>query len=422
MKQHNTLRGIRAIRADANDPKAVIAELHSAWAAFKADNDARLAEIEKKGSADPVLAEKVDRINADVAKLADMKAAIDRLETELGRAKIAGGGSSNAVDPALAEHAQAFKAWFRKGVDNGLSDLEVKAGLSTLSDPDGGFTVPEEVDSAIDRVAEEVSAMRRLATVRGISTDTYKKLVSVGGAGAGWVGEKDDRSETDTPELVQIAINTKELYANPAATQSLLDDSAIDIAGWLADEVSIAFADQENPAFISGNGVEKPKGLLAYTTVANSSYAWGKLGYIATGASSTFPDADKLIDLQHGLRSVYRNGASFLMNDLTLAHIRKFKDGEGNYIWKPGLELGAPSTLLGKPVEIDDAMPDIAAGKFAVAFGNFARGYLIIDRIGVRVLRDPYTNKPFVHFYTTKRVGGGIVNYEAIKLLKVAAS
>lgn len=400
--------------------KETIQALGKAFDAFKAENDARLKEIEKKGAADPLLTEKVDKINADIAQISALKKQLDTLETAVAQGQFPGGGK-NELDRVKAQHKDAFAKFFRKGAEGGLRDLEVQAGLSTLSDPDGGFLVPEDYEQAIDRVALSVSAMRRLATVRTIGTDTYKKLVNKGGASSGWVGEKGARAETNTPTLTEIAINTKEIYAMPAATQTLLDDSRVDIAGWLADEVSIEFSEQESEAFIHGNGVEQPKGIAAYAMAANSSYVWGKVGYITSGNASLVNDLDKLIDLQHALKPVYRNGAAWLMNDATLATIRKMKDGDGNYIWVPGLKDGAPDTLLGKPVEIDDNVDDIGANKYPIFFANFKRAYLIIDRQGVRVLRDPYTTKPYVLFYTTKRVGGGIVMYEAIKALKVSA-
>lgn len=400
--------------------KETIQALGKAFDAFKAENDARLKEIEKKGAADPLLTEKVDKINADIAQLSALKKQLDTLETVVAQGQFPGGGK-NEMDRVKAQHKDAFAKFFRKGAEGGLRDLEIQAGLSTLSDPDGGFLVPEDYEQAIDRVALSVSAMRRLATVRTIGTDTFKKLVNQGGASSGWVGEKGARAETNTPTLTEIAINTKEIYAMPAATQTLLDDSRVDIAGWLADEVSIEFSEQESEAFIHGNGVEQPRGIAAYPMVANSSYVWGKVGYITSGNASLVNDLDKLIDLQHALKPVYRNGAAWLMNDATLATIRKMKDGDGNYVWVPGLKDGAPDTLLGKPVEIDDNVDDIGAGKYPIFFANFKRAYLIIDRQGVRVLRDPYTSKPYVLFYTTKRVGGGIVMYEAIKALKVSA-
>jgi len=334
------------------------------------------------------------------------------------RGQFPGGGVPNQD---AVNRVKAFNHLMRKG-GKSIKDLDIQAAASTLSDPDGGFTVPEEVETAIDRVAKIVSAMRRLCTVRPISTDTYRKLVNQGGATSGWVAEKASRAATTTPTLAEISINTKEVYAMPAATQSLLDDSAIDIGQWLADEVSIEFTEEEGDAFITGTGVSEPKGIAAYTMVANASYAWGSVGYIAGGHASLLNNADKLIDLQHALKPVYRGGSAFLMNDLTMAVVRKFKDGEGNYLWRPGLEQGAPDTLLGKPVEIDDNVADIGAGKYPVFFANFKRAYMIIDRIGIRVLRDPYTSKPFVLFYTTKKVGGGIVHYEAIKALKIATT
>jgi HK97 family phage major capsid protein len=399
--------------------KETIESIGRAFEQFKAENDARLKEIEKKGSADPLLAEKVEKINADLTALGAMKKQLEAIETAVARGQYQGGGT--AKDKEVIARAKAFAHLMRGNID-GVKDMEIQASASTLSDPDGGFTVPEEVDTAIDRVQGTMSAMRRLATVRAISTDTYKKLVNQGGATSGWVAEKGTRDETSTPTLKEIAINTKELYAMPAATQILLDDSRVDIGAWLAEEVGIEFNEEEGDAFISGNGVEKPKGIAAYTMVANASYAWGKVGYIAGGHATLLNNADKLIDIQHALKTSYRNGAAWLMNDATCGVIRKFKDGEGNYLWRPGLIEDKPDTLLGKPVEYDDNLDDIGAGKYPIFYGNFKRAYLIIDRLGTRVLRDPYTSKPYILFYTTKRVGGGIVMYEALKAFKIAAS
>jgi HK97 family phage major capsid protein len=197
-----------------------------------------------------------------------------------------------------------------------------------------------------------------------------------------------------------------------------------DIESWLASEVAVEFAEEEGAAFITGNGVKKPRGILGYTPVANANYAWGSVGFVASGAAGAFVAApnggDCLISLQHSLKSGYRNNGTFMMNDLTFEAVRKLKDSNGAYIWRPGIEAGSADTLLGKPVSVDDNMPDIAANSYSIAFGDFQRGYIITDRMGARVLRDPYTNKPFVHFYTTKRVGGGIQDFAAIKLLKFA--
>jgi HK97 family phage major capsid protein len=399
--------------------KETIESIGRAFETFKAENDARLKEIEKKGHVDPLLAEKVEKINADISALGEMKKQLEAIETAVARGQFAGGGT--AKDQESINKTKAFTHLMRGNIES-VKDINIQASASTLSDPDGGFTVPEEVDTAIDRVQGTLSSMRRLATVRGISTDTYKKLVNQGGATSGWVAEKGSRAETSTPTLKEIAINTKELYAMPYATQTLLDDSRIDIGAWLAEEVGVEFNDEEGDAFINGNGVEKPKGIAAYSMIANASYAWGKVGYIAGGHASLLNNLDKLIDLQHALKTSYRNGAAFLMNDSTCQVIRKFKDGDGNYIWRPGLVEGAPDILLGKPVEYDDNVDDIGAGKYPIFYANFKRAYLIIDRFGTRVLRDPYTAKPYIAFYTTKRVGGGITLYEAIKAFKIAAS
>lgn len=398
----------------------LIDQLGRTFETFKAENDRRIASIEAKGYAPADVVEKVEKINKDLGDIAAMKRQLEALETAIGRG--GGGGGKSELDRAKAEHAVAFEKYFRKGVEAGLKDLEIKAALSTLSDPDGGFLVPEEMAATIDRIAAAESAMRRLATVQPIGTDTWKKLVSMGVSDAGWVAEKASRTETDTPTLKEIAINTKELYSNPAITQGSLDDSRIDVAAWLGDEVSTDFDEQEGEAFISGNGVGEPKGIGSYTMVANASYAWGSIGYIAGGHATLLNNADKLIDLQHALKRKYRNGAAWLMNDTTCSKVRALKDGEGNYLWRPGLAEGAPDVLLGKPVEYDDNVDDIGAGKYPVWFGNWKRAYLIVDRFGIRVLRDPYTNKPYVHFYTTKRVGGGVVMYEALKALKIATS
>nr|WP_292833006.1 phage major capsid protein [Mesorhizobium sp.] len=419
-------RGLVATRNDGGNATAILNELKQTFEAFKADNDKALADL-KKGQEDVVQTEKVERINATIAEL---QKALDETNVALAAVKV--GGAGDDVDPAVAAHAAAFNTWFRKGdraIDADMRELEVNAKMTTQSDPDGGYLVPEETEAGIDRVLGTVSVMRQLARTISIGTSTYKKLVNMGGAGSGWVGEEEARPETDTPTLREIAVNTAELYANPAITQTALDDARIDIAAWLADEVAIEFAEQEGAAFISGNGVNKPRGLLAYDKVANASYAWGKLGYVASGKAGDFADtsatvskADALIDLYYALKSGYRNGASWLMSDAVMATVRKFKDNEGAYLWAPPTAAAGVATILGKPVYNDDGMEEVSAGKFPIAFGDFKRGYLIVDRFGVRVLRDPYTNKPFVHFYTTKRVGGGIVNFEAIKLLKIATS
>ena len=258
-----------------------------------------------------------------------------------------------------------------------------------------------------------------------ISTAEYEKLVNQGGATGGWVGEKESRSETNTPTLAQLKYPAMELYANPAASQKMLDDSRIDVASWLGDEVSIVFAEKEGLAFYSGDGVNKPRGLASYTMIANASYAWGKVGFVTSGVAAALNDSthsghDAFADLVYSIKQGYRQNARFLMNRATQAAVRKFASlgSEKVPLWQPSMQLGQPATILGYPVSDDDNVADIGANQFPVWFGDFKRAYLIVDRAGIRVLRDPYTNKPYVMFYTTKRVGGGIQNFEALKALK----
>jgi len=326
----------------------------------------------------------------------DMK--IDEIEKAMGRSLLPGGFSSSRGDgivfsAASKEHKEKFLAWLRQGADpDGLKSLEVQASLSTLDDTEGGFLVAEEMSKEIERLATDAVAMRRLATVVN-SKGEYKRPLSKGGAGGGWVSEKGTRDETDAPDLTLFQPPMQEIYAMPAVTQKLLDMSDFDVEAWLTEEVSDVFVETEGTGFITGNGVGQVKGI------------------------------DKLFDLQHSLKPVYRQNGTWLMNDSTLAVIRKMKDGEGNYLWRPGLEAGSPDVLLGKPVEIDDNMDDIGAGKYPVAFGDFKKAYRIIDHVnGIRVLRDPYTSKGFVRFYTIKRLAAGISNYQAIKFLKIAVS
>lgn len=412
-------RGLVRVRAEA-DPKATIEALNKAFEAFKAAQDEKIAEV-KKGFDDVVKTEQVNRINDEVGKL---QAAIDEINRALAAAKV---GGAKPETPAAAEHRKAFDRWFRRGVDNNLRDLEIKASLKSDSDPDGGYTVPEQMEGAIDRVLGAVSAIRSIASVMSISAPVYKKLVNVGGATSGWVGEREARSETDTPVLKALEFPAMELYANPATTQVLLDDSTISIEQWLANEVAIEFAEEEGSAFYSGDGVNKPRGLASYPMVADASYAWGKVGFVASGVASTLSDSthsglDALVNLVYALKQGYRSNARFLMNRATQGAIRKLASlgNEKLPLWQPSMQVGQPATLLGYPITDDDNVDDIGAGNFPIWFGDFRRAYLVVDRQGVRVLRDPYTNKPYVHFYTTKRVGGGIQNFEAIKALKIS--
>jgi HK97 family phage major capsid protein len=365
---------------------------------FRADYDGRLKALEAQGNA---------------------------IETALSRKHFPGGGGSphSAVTTAAArEHKEKFLAWARKGSDpEGLRGLEVQAGLSTDSDPDGGFLVPVEIEKNIERLALASVAMRRIARVVP-SKGEYSKPLSKGGATGGWVAERASRPETNTPELDLFQPPMQEIYAMPSATQKVLDMSDFDVENWLLEEINDVFVATEGTGFITGNGVGRVKGIIDTTKmIANASWEYGKTGYIASGHASLINNADKLIDLQHALKPVYRQNGTWLMNDTTSATLRKFKDGDGQYLWRAGLLAGAPDTFLGKPVEIDDNMPDIGQDAYPIAWGDFKRAYTIVDHVsGTRMLRDPFSSKGSVLFYTVKRIAGGISNYEAIKFLKVS--
>lgn len=416
-------RGLVGVRADSSNATKILAELQKTFEDFKAEREEELKGINAK-FADVVQTEKVDRINTE---LAELQKSMDQVNATIAAVKI--GGAGDAPDPAKAEYAQAFNRWFRKGQgENALGDLAVKAAMQTDSDPDGGYLAPEEMEGGIDRILGTVSAMRSAARVVNISSSTYKRLVNTTGTSSGWVGERESRAETNTPTLSELEFPAMEIYANPAATQRMLDDSAVNIESWLADEVSTEFAEEEGAAFITGNGVNKPRGILQYDTVADASWVWGKLGFVVSGVAADINDAtnngvDALIDLVYSIKQGYRMGASFMMNRTLQSKVRKLKtigDTE-SYLWQPSAQVGQPATLLGYPIIDDDNMSDVGANAFPIAFGNFQRGYLIVDRTGIRILRDPYTNKPYVHFYVTKRVGGGVSNFQAIKLLKCSA-
>lgn len=395
-------------------------EFLNSFEAFKSSNDERLAQIESHLGADVVTSEKVDRINL---ALNEQKQTIDRMVARQRRPEIAMPGTA-LRDGRTREHKSAFENYMRKGDAHALMGFERKA-LSASSDPDGGYLVPEETETLIDRVLTQISPIREIATVRQIGSTAYRKPVSLGGAESGWVAETDARPETNSPTLSVVDFPTMELYAMPAATQSLLDDAHVNVEEWLAGEVQTEFAAQEGAAFVSGDGLTQPKGFLSYTKVAEASWAWTKIGFVLSGAAGAFATSnptDALIDLVYAPKQAYRANGRWVMNRKVESEIRKFKDGEGNYIWQPGTQAGAAPTLFGYPVTEAEDMPDIAADSFSIAFGDFRRGYLVVDRVGVRILRDPFSAKPYVLFYTTKRVGGGVQDFDAIKLLKFAAS
>lgn len=422
-------------RGDVNDRKMRTFE------EFKAANDERLSLQRRRGRVDPLVEAKTDRLSdavgqAERQEMARLRAENARLRLKAARpngpspsASKAGTYSSRSQIHAL--HRAASVHYLKTGdttfKGHSLRDLERKA-LQTVVNTDGGYFVhPEENMGPIERYLSEAVDMRALATVRPISMASYKTVFNLGGAASGWVGETSSRPETATPELAEFEFPAMELYANPAATQSIIEDASIDIEQWIADEVGITFAEAEGSAFISGNGDRKPNGLLspAYTYVANASWAHKTIGYVVTGNSGDLASSnayDNIIDLQGALKKGYRQNAQFLLNRLSLNKVRKIKDSTGQYIWQPAARDGTPATLDAYPYTEVEEMPSFAANAYPIAFGDFRRAYLIVDRVGVSVLRDPYSNKPYVHFYTRKRVGGGVQNFEAYKLLKAGTS
>jgi HK97 family phage major capsid protein len=390
-----------------------------AFDAYREANDERLAQIESQIGADPLTEEKLARIDA---ALDHQKQALDELTLKARRPAL--GDFETRMSAGRRERKAAFEAYVRRGDAGALMRLDTKA-MSVGSGADGGYLVPDETEREIGTRLAEMSPIRAIAGVQTISSALYKKPFATDGFAAGWVGETDARPQTTTPTLAALEFPAMELYAMPAATQALLDDAAVDLDRWIAGEVETAFAAQETTAFINGDGDGKPAGFLHATAVAEASWAWGKLGYVASGGDGAFAasdPADKLIDLVYALKAGYRQNARFVLNRRTQAAIRKLKDADGNYLWAPPSAAGGAATVLGFPVSEAEDMPDIASGALAIAFGDFRRGYLVVDRLGVRVLRDPYSAKPYMLFYTTKRVGGGIQDYDAIKLMKFAAS
>ena len=396
--------------AASPEARAAMHELMAAFEAFKGANDARLAEIEKKASADTLLEEKVARIDAAVA---GAQARLDRVVSEARRPAMEGA----AV--AAPEAKAAWDAYLRSGAASSL--IETKAGLDSGSGS-GGLIAPAETERLVERRLMAASPMREIATVRTVASGVFRKPVSTDGVEAGWAAETAPRPETEGATLSLLEFPSAELYASPAATQTLLDDAFMSLDEWLAGEIEDAFAAQETEAFVNGDGVNKPKGFLTYPTVANDDAEWGEIGHVVTGAAGAFGEApvDRLIDLIYAPKAKYRANGRFVMNRRTASAIRKFRDADDNYVWSPATQPGATSSLLGYPVTEIEEMPDIGADALAVAFGDFRRGYLIVDRAGLSVLRDPYSAKPYVLFYTTKRVGGGVQDFDAIKVLKFA--
>jgi HK97 family phage major capsid protein len=324
-----------------------------------------------------------------------------------------------AVEPTF--EVRAFDGFLRRGETAGIKSF------SGAVQTDGGFAVPREIDSVIDATLKTISPIRRIANVVRVGTAGYRKLVTQNGVASGWVAETGARPETGTPTFNEIVPPMGDLYANPAGSQFMLDDAAFDVEAWLSSEIATEFARAEGNAFVLGTGTNRPKGFLTFPTAstADTVRPFGTLQYVPSGQAGAFATTnpqDKLVDLVQALRAPYRQGASWVMNSKTLATLRKFKTTDGAFLWQPSLIVGNADTLLGYPVIEAEDMPDVATDSLSIAFGNFQAGYIITERAETQILRDPYSNKPFVYFYATKRVGGTVTNSEAIKVMKFAVS
>ena len=398
-------RSVISVRADGTDPKALIGQLNAAFEEFKKTHAQQVAAKVD----DTLFNEKLTALNATMSTL---EAAIDDQAKLIAAARL-GANTPGDMEPTNPEYVTAFKAHMRRG--------DVSASMSVGTAAEGGYLAPVEWDRTITNKLKERSPIRENAQVITISGNGFSRVYNDGVIGSGWVGETAARPATTTPGLSSLAFDTGELYANPAITQIALDDVAINLEEWLASEVDGEFAIQENVAFLSGNGTNKPNGILTYVT-GGANAAKHPFGAIlgTTVAGAAIVTTDEVIDLVYSIPSERVANAKFYNNRTTLGKIRKLKDGDGNYIWQPTYVAGQPSTLLGYPVVEVPGMPNMTTGLVSMLFGDMEATYLVIDRVGVRVLRDPFSNKPFVHFYTTKRVGGGVQNPEYMRFLKQA--
>ena len=387
--------------------------LGNAWEEFKHVNDSRLNEIEHKGYADPLYLEHLKKINDAID---NTKSRMDRIETAHARPGLdMGEGKYASTDNG--EYKAAFNNYLRKGMDGALEQLQLKA-LSVGTDSSGGYLVPHELSKLIVDIVNESSPLRSLATVETISSDALDLVEDPNDFGASWGDETSDRTTTDssTPTLLRSTIATFEMYSQPKATQKLIDDASINVEQWIAEKVGNKFARLEASAFINGDGTTQPHGIL--TLPAGTTYG-SQVQQLTTGTSAAIT-ADSLIQLYYSLKDEYAKRATFLMHRTTVQAVRLLKEATTNqYLWQPGLTAGTPDSLLGVPVALAADMPVPAASSLSVVVGDFKRAYVIVDRIGIRTLRDPFTAKPFVKFYTTKRVGGEVINTEALKILKL---
>lgn len=421
----------------SEDVKAAIKDVAQAFEAFKAENDVRLTEIAEKGAVDPLITDKLAKIEADMDAA---KARADQMERDR-QYDALHGRLEDGMTPQQRDYRDAFIGWVRQPKSQRAvaslqeANLQLK-DIQTTVPSDGGYAVPEVIAAQIEAKLKDISPMRQRATVRSISTSDYKELVDVKGATGGWVGETGTRNPTETPSLAQVTPTLGTVYAYPSATEESLQDMFFDVQSWLVSSVVETFAELEGNAFISGDGTNKPTGVLTGTPVAigdddSPARAFGTLEYVPTGAAGAFANGpgdspagtgqDVFLSTVYKLKAGYRSAARWAMNKSVLEEVRKMKDVDGNYLWAPGLQAGEPSSLVGYPVTEDEGMPAIAANSFSIGFGDWS-GYLVVDRVGVSMTVDEITTPGYVKYYTRKRVGGILKNDDKIKVIKFAAS
>jgi len=394
------------------DIKQLVHDINQSFQEFKSRNDQRLRELEK-GRNDPLLETQVDRLAHEVQNLGEVKSRMERIETQLNRPIFdTGYAPQPSADP---ERKQAVNTYLRKG-ESALTSDEIKM-LSADSDPQGGYWVTSEISQRVITQITESSPLRHLAAVETISSDALEIPEDLSDTEVGWTSETGVRGETDTPTIGVRRIPVHELYAMPKATQKLLDDARVNIEEWLSHKIAAKMSYVENSAFINGDGVDKPRGLLTYPAGTTNP---GQVRQVNSGHASQIT-ADGLRAVFYALKTPYIRSARWIMSRSTIEVISKLKDGGGSYLWEPGLKEGEPQMLLGHPIERMEDMPGVAANALPIAFGDWKQAYTIVDRTGVRVLRDPFSAKPFVLFYTTKRTGGDVTNFEAMVIQKIAA-
>lgn len=410
-----------------------IDSIATAFEEYKSTNDARIEAI-KAGKGTAELDAKLARMDSAIDSMSEVKSKLEAMETRMSRPGAYGEGESTSRE--AAEYKGAFLNWMRSPTDQerqqkvtaAQRSLETRAAdARTSTGASGGFALPEEIERTIARLGVDMSPIRSLATVRTVGTPDYKELIDVNGAAFEWIGETDTRAQTNTPDLAEIAPTFGMASAKPQATEESLDDLFFDVENWLIQSAAEAIYAGEGAAFVSGNGTKKPKGFLAGPaplSTADSSRAFGTLQYIASAQAAAMPTSpDVFFDMIYSLRARYRANATWVTSKAVLATIRKYKEATTNaYMWQPALAAGQPSSFAGFPMVEAEDMPAVGAGTFPLAFGDFREGYLICDRVGMRMTRDEITTPGYVKFYIRKRVGGVLRNTQAIKLLKIAAS